>query len=345
LQQPLARSFKRDFNQLVSLKSFVATFTLLISGLLSLADAQNADHVRRKLIFDDEFDSLFASPYLIDSSKWNRYFPFSQSGLKPVCNCRTDSALHRVVCDTLGRTYFTQWNDLPGSNLEVDTTGSGVMKIIARRQDFTAVTANYLKCGSPECDRPNRCSWNAVTKDSLCVDHDTVQFDYTTAMLHSKQKFKYGYFELKFRIPRLPAGDSSYGLTIDWWMWTREEFSANEIDMFEIRSGDNMFTNNVHYKRGRAMVDQGGKAYIHSEKLDNNWHIAALDWGDDRIDFYLDGIKTRSYPVHPDSMLPMPMIIDLVPNAINFCNKVDPEKTVLPFEVDVDYVRVYAEMQ
>lgn len=300
------------------------------------------DTSKWELSFSDEFDSVYSYPYIIDTVKWSRYFPFSQSSIPPTCNCKTDANTHVVTCDTLGKTYFTQWNDLPGSNLRIDTSGTGTLKIIARKQDFSAITSSYLKCGSPDCDVNRKCYWNARTRDSICTNHDTVLFNYTTAMLYSRQKFKYGYFELKYKIPEIPIPPATNsGFTIDWWLWHRDGSESNEIDMFEIRAKDNLYTTNVHYKRDDAGTDLAGKTYYHPEKLDGNWHISGLEWGPDRIDFYLDGEKIHSYPYHPESMIPMPMIIDLVPNALNFCNGVDALHTVFPLELDVDYVRVY----
>jgi hypothetical protein len=291
-----------------------------------------------ELKFVDQFDSIYPS-FIVDTSKWVRSMPWGQNGSPEVCNC--NAAMD--TCDTLvGKSYFTQWADNAANSLQVDTTGSGTLKIIARKQNYYGARTTFFNCGSPLCTNPACATLDGI--NYYCAREDSVLYNYTTAMLYSKFKFKYGYFELKFKIqqaPTLPA--TNYGYTMDWWLWDGDSATkgSSEIDMFEIRGSDSLYTNNVHYYSDSTdLTDDGGNPFFHGS-INSNWHISGLEWGPDRIDFYLDGTKIRSYPVKPDSLFAMPMIIDLDANATNFCNGVDTVHTVFPFEFDVDYVKVY----
>jgi beta-glucanase (GH16 family) len=200
-----------------------------------------------ELKFSDEFDSLITN-YIGDTSKWARQFPYGQPGGPEICNCSVDSITGDTICDTLsGKSYFTQWDDttLANPSLLVDTSGSGTLRIIALKQNYFI--------------------------------HSTL-YNFTSAMLYSKRRFKYGYFELKFKIPGLPLGPAvNKGFTMDWWMWNRVGLESNEIDMFEIRNLENKYTNNIHYKRDSLGHDlQTTPPYIFPSTLDSNWHVSAL---------------------------------------------------------------------
>jgi hypothetical protein len=308
-----------------------------------------------ELKFSDEFDSI-CGKFISDSSKWARQFPFGQGGTLEVVRCRDTivGADTIIVCDTLiGINYFTRYSDSDDITLQpsllIDTTGSGHLRLISRKQKHTMPVTNYYYCPNILC-HDTICYLDTISGQYYCVNHDTATFTYTTAMLYSKYRFKYGYFELRFKLPSLPsppATDSGY--TYDWWMWNREVPHSNEIDMFEIRGTDNVLTNNLHYKRDSlTILDLAGETYFHLTPLDSNWHIAAMEWAPDKVNYYLDGNFLRtvnldygSAHVYPDSMISMPMIIDLDANATNFGNGVDTLNTVFPLEVDIDYVRVY----
>lgn len=298
-----------------------------------------------ELKFSDEFDSI--RPTIVDTSNWSTFFPWGQDGRPEVIKCRdTIVGIDTIkVCDTLiGVNYYQQWYDttnLPNNSLVIDPTGSGSLKIISWKQNHKTRVTRYYPCGDSLCT-DTTCHY-AADSTLFCIRHDSVTFNYTTAMLLSKKKFKYGYFELKFKIPQPPtppATDSGY--TIDWWLWAGDGLGhSNEIDMYEIRGMNNLYTNNVHfYSLARPDTDQAGfTGYFGS--IDSNWHISALEWAPDRIDFYLDGNHIRSYPFKPDSMIPMPMIVDMDANATNFQDGIDTVNTVFPFQIQVDYVRVY----
>jgi hypothetical protein len=294
-----------------------------------------------ELKFSDEFDSYDST--VIDTSKWNTCFPWGQSGGPEVYNCYDSAGM--TFCDTMiGVNYFEQWQDtaaFTSHSLVVDTNGNGFLKIIARKQNHKTLVTNYYSCGDIFCT-----DTTCRTVDSVryyCIGRDSALFNYTTAMLYSKNKFKYGYFELKFKIPPAPTPPATNsGYTIDWWLWAGESNGhSSEIDMYEIRGQDSTYTNNVHYYSDSTDQDQAGITYFHSPHLNSSWHVSALEWAPDKIDFYLDGNKIRSYPFKPDSMIPMPMIIDLDANATNFHDGIDTVQTVFPYEIDIDYVRVY----
>jgi beta-glucanase (GH16 family) len=319
------------------MKMALLLFFFFLCCLFSVAQTFSPGDSSWKVRLYDEFNDVF--PTTIDTSQWSTSFPWGQNNTPEMCNC--DS----LGCDTLtGVNYFEQWDDIGLANhsLAIDTAGNGSLKITAYKQNYYAPITNFYPCGDIRCT-DTACYFNGDSSFYYCVSHDSALFNYTTAMLYSKRKFKYGYFELKFRIPPAPtppATDSGY--TIDWWLWAGDgNHHSNEIDMYEIRGRDSMYTNNVHfYAPPVDTVDQGSTPYFNGS-INSSWHVSALEWAPDKIDFFLDGVKIRSYPVKPDSMIPMPMIIDLDANATNFCNGVDTAHTVFPYQIQVDYIKVY----
>jgi hypothetical protein len=70
----------------------------------------------------------------------------------------------------------------------------------------------------------------------------------------SQQKFKYGYFEMRFRLPHLPTGKTNMGAGANFWLWwngeTAKPFYEWETDIVEFVSlpgRPHTITFNEHY--------------------------------------------------------------------------------------------------
>lgn len=280
-----------------------------------------------KMVFVDDFDAIDTT-FQLDTAKWDYRMPWYQNTSLRLCHCDT------ICHDTLiGISCYTNYTDT--NNFKIDTTGSGTLKIKARKGNYHGQSWTWHY----PCD--STCDGTCNTADSTCFRSDSAWYDYSDGLLRSVKRFKYGYFEMKFRIPAVPVAPANYGgFTTDWWMWGSEHPTgiSSEIDMFEIRNRDNEHTENVHFLPPYSNVDEAGIFDLHGS-IDSTWHISALDWEPDKIDFYLDGVKIHSYPFKPDSMVAMPMILSL-DLAQNFCDKVD-SNTLFLFVFEIDYVKVY----
>lgn len=173
-----------------------------------------------------------------------------------------------------------------------------------------------------------------------------MNYQYTTGMLYSKWKFKYGWYEIKFRLPASPpaVGKTNNGFGPNFWLFAGQNTPStptwSEIDIFEMRGSDYQFTTNVHFARDTFQINHISSGADHGSLSGNVWHTAAANWTTNNIEFYLDGQKIREYPNHPDSLIAMPIFIDINTPATNFCQNFD-ASTLFPFSYEIDYVRVY----
>jgi hypothetical protein len=301
-----------------------------------------------KLVFVDEFDTLFNynNKHTVDTSKWTRQFPWGQNGDSIVCGC---DALGNN-CHTLnGITYYTLWDDTANYNMHIDTIGSGILNIIARENNYSAQVVHYPHCDSMQCDNDTTCCPDSCISGGgqpFCVITDTVVFSHTTGMLFSKYKFRYGYYEMRFKLPEISDAGTNEGIATNWWMfggspWDTIPTPKSEIDMFELlNSTPPRYTTNVHYQPTTNDSSHVSQGLPLPYPIDSAWHISALEWGPDRIDFYLDGIRIRKYPNHPDSLVAMNMLFDLNVNPGNFCRTIT-DSTLFPRTFQVDYIKVY----
>ena len=182
---------------------------------------------------------------------------------------------------------------------------------------------------------------------------DTLMYNYRTGALYSKQQFKYGYFEIKFRLPAPPEPPLSHqGFGPNFWLFGSDKPNNvwwSEIDIFEInayspKDGSNVYTSNIHYSE----KDTGWHP-THYNMLGNisssDWHIASCIWTNRFIKIYLNGKlinkvrRTRTFPV--DKMAPMNLIVDINSPASNFCTNFDPQTTAFPYVYEIDYIKVY----
>ncbi len=167
-----------------------------------------------------------------------------------------------------------------------------------------------------------------------------LNFNYTTGMLMSKPKFKYGYFEMRMKLPRRSAGFQP-----NFWLWnSTAKVNWSELDIFEIDALENLHTCNVHYQlmENKALTPHYA-AKIDKEfdikNLDTNYHSYAALWTGDKISIYMDTLLVREYNTIAGYQLePMAIIIDLYNPAASF------QRTELAdgnYDFVIDYVRVY----
>ena len=111
---------------------------------------------------------------------------------------------------------------------------------------------------------------------------------YTSAIVESTTEVKYGYFEIKCKAMR------SYGSSNFWFIG-----GGTEIDVFEIGAGAPGYERDYHMD---AMVHrsrvEGNPWCVPAiweapESLADDYHVYALEWDEDMLKYYFDGVLVR----------------------------------------------------
>jgi len=166
---------------------------------------------------------------------------------------------------------------------------------------------------------------------------------YTAASLITlnKSSFQYGRIEVKAKLPQ------GKGVWPAIWMlgtnmsdvgWPR----CGEIDIMEFVGKDpNRIHGTVHYAiDGRHGAD-GGK--LKTDKSFSGFHVYAIEWFEDRIDFFFDQTQYHTFIVDKagaDNPFCKPQYL-LVNLALGGSWGGDIDDEILPQKFLIDYVRVY----
>ncbi len=190
-------------------------------------------------------------------------------------------------------------------------------------------------------DRSHRCV--------SCITTSDHRIGATPEQYRVMDKFsqKYGWFEIRCRIPRGEGLMSAFWLhqvdpskqeyTIDGRRKTNRD-GALEIDIFEqqgrhITDTESKVDLNIHF------TEKGH--FLHTEPVDvsDGFHVWAMEWEEGRIRWYLDGRVMETYegPTPPEKMF---ILIALFQYS-GWIGNVDPNLKY-PKDFEIDYVRVYA---
>lgn len=217
--------------------------------------------------------------------------------------------------------YYTD-----GKNSEVR---NGNLILTAKRERITTKAVPY-----EGDDFPLRCP-------GIDAGKNLKTFDYTSGMIFSKQKFQYGYFEIRFN------ADAGSGLWPAFWLYGGNP--NDELDIFELR-GDNHkhFHVDVHcksgcknYKRflGLARTNWGGNIEM-SSGWNEGYNIISAEWQPGFIKWYLNG-KPAGYWKGSITQ-PMWLITNLAVTDMNGAFPGNPSKTSFPKQMNIDYIRVWS---
>lgn len=141
----------------------------------------------------------------------------------------------------------------------------------------------------------------------------------------NREKFTYGYFEVRAKLPGGKGMWPAFWLTND---------STLELDVMELL-GENPTRVYMTYHRSGEQVFQ---QYLDGPDFSGGYHTFAMDWQPTYIRWYVDGVLRAEYTgdVPAD-----PMWITLN-TAVGGAWPQDPDTTtLLPQVYDIDYVRVY----
>ncbi|MEM9679804.1 MAG: family 16 glycosylhydrolase [Bacteroidota bacterium] len=121
-------------------------------------------------------------------------------------------------------------------------------------------------------------------------------FTHTTGFIKSKNKFLYGYFEAELKLMDAPWVSGFWMTNVDKEWWTEIDICENAPGLAYNRHDLN---SNLHVFR--APKDKGDvkkhfsrpKKYQFPKELQQDYHVWGLEWTEDYIRFYIDGILFR----------------------------------------------------
>ena len=333
---------------------FVATCFLVINPpCKAQLPSSDPDY---KLVFGDEFDRTYP-PDPVDTKKWARTGDSNQQGnlTQSVSWCFPEEKSE------------IRWDRAYTIKDAKDTTtvavSNGTCKIRTNKTPYQGQISNW-----PQCDPKNpgyaingekcksECKIHGTDKVEKCWTTKMLPFKYTTGMLFSRQKFRYGYFEIRFKLPPVPQAPYTHeGFGPNFWLYgnKRPENYTSEIDIFEIialnpgRNDSNRYTSTVHYSDKDVPLHPTAHTEEIGNRLKNDtaWHTAAAWWTEDFIKFYFDGAlyytvqERKDIPV--DKLVEMNLIIDVNSPTSGRCNNFNEKYTQFPYVYEIDYVRVY----
>ncbi len=194
-------------------------------------------------------------------------------------------------------------------------------------------------------------------------------YQYSEGKLFSRQNFKYGFFEARFKINQ--ASSNCEGIGHCFWMFPKDPISNGinycEIDIAENDPRRNLMTSNVHFSGGTTnptwacrSVSHNNTSYSDIEVQQQQFHTYSLEWTPSEINTYYDNVLvlhteltpfhngpySNDGPLYPSMLDNMNIFLD-IEGAINlngvnprFGYLIDPAIS-LPFEFTIDYVKVY----
>jgi beta-glucanase (GH16 family) len=180
-----------------------------------------------------------------------------------------------------------------------------------------------------------------LTADRQRVEGDEgQQFEYTSGIVSGmghdgpRRLFKYGYFEIRARIP------SGQGLWPAFWLLPATHESTPEIDIMEIRGQQPDATLMYFHWRDAADNVQATGQWWHGDDYSTGWHTFAVHWEPDRLTWYIDGVRGL---VLDDEQVGVPNeeMYLLANLAVGGDFALSPDGTRFPATVEIDYVRVW----
>ncbi|WP_309090936.1 Calx-beta domain-containing protein, partial [Phenylobacterium sp.] len=152
--------------------------------------------------------------------------------------------------------------------------------------------------------------------------------EYSSGMLNTMGVFeqKYGYFEMKAELP------TAYGAWPAFWMMPTPYVAQVEADIMEGLAA----TPHVDYRRA-----WGGESnqYDNAYKIDpSGFHTYGMLWTPTTVTFYYDGVAVLQAATPANWTYPMAMIVNMAVGGWGG----EPNETMFPANMKVDYVRAYA---
>ncbi len=172
-------------------------------------------------------------------------------------------------------------------------------------------------------------------------ENNSYTFDYSGGALSSFKKFKYGYFEMRFK------ANKENGMWPAFWLFGGEP--NEEIDFYEGKGDKNNYIHvDVHcpkgcddYKGGFLNLQKNWGAWIKlNQGLDEGWNIISGEWQANYVKFFLNGQPIGYF--EGEFKTAQNLIINSAVAKNNQAFNPGPDKTTTwPNEFYIDYVRIW----
>ncbi len=181
-----------------------------------------------------------------------------------------------------------------------------------------------------------------LKKNKIELPNQIYTAKYTAGLISSKQKFKYGYFEIRFK------STGQRGTWPAFWLYGGEP--NEEIDFFELKGElNNKIHVDVHcpngcanYRGGFLNLKRDWGAWISAKNnLEDGWNIVSGEWDKGYVKWFLNGQPLAYFKgeFKTDQML----ILNTAIAKDNGAFSPGPdESTKWPNAFEVDYVRVWS---
>lgn len=175
--------------------------------------------------------------------------------------------------------------------------------------------------------------------------------DYTSARLITKDKFEFRYGRIEASL-KLPYGQ---GIWPAFWMMG-ENISqvgwpaCGEADIMEMvggADGDNTIYGTVHWDNGGSHAQSGGSHTLPSGVFADTFHVFVVEWTPQSISWSVDGIQYHAMTITGEEFSEFHNEFFLLLNLAvggNWPGSPD-GSTVFPQAYEVDYIRVYRDLE
>lgn len=254
----------------------------------------NGQIIRWAYSFGDEFNGT-----TLDDSKWQNHYPWGRNHDGPSNHLE----------------YMTDGQNISfGHN---STINSGTLRLTAKDEDVYARGVPYESDNFSLGDgSPNLRWWN-----------------YTSGMIFSKQKFKYGLFEIRFKIP------SGVGLFPAFWLYGGNP--DEEFDIFECKGErTNQLHWDVHCPGSACGPTVGGWVTASSGSFANGFNSVMGEWSPGMLFWYCNGrefaywLGDLNYQAHLIANLNLNGPTGPFQPAVS-------SSTPYPSTFEIDYIRVF----
>lgn len=169
--------------------------------------------------------------------------------------------------------------------------------------------------------------------------------DYISARMNTKQAWTYGYFEMRAKMPK------GRGTWAAFWMMP-ENFQSwpldGEIDIMEyVGYQPNITHTAIHTETYNHSIGTEKSAMKDIKTAETDFHIYGLEWTEDEITTYVDGVAFFSFKNDKSGNkktwpFDMPFYVKLnLAIGGDWGGKMGIDPDIFPAVYEIDYVRVY----
>lgn len=223
------------------------------------------------------------------------------------------------------------------------------------RWSYDRGTGCPLICGWGN-NEPQFYTWNRtenarVEKGELVIEARKESFEgakYTSARITTKQKGDWTYGRVEVRA-MLPNGLGTWPAI--WMLPTENRYGgwpkSGEIDIAEtVGYQKDTLHQTIHTEKYNGMYQTQRTNVMRLNGHGRKYHVYAIEWSADKIEYYLDGVKTYTFAKENtgSGAWPFDQPFHLLLNVAiggDFGGKKGIDETIFPTQMRVDYVRVY----